>query len=179
MNGSLDDLYLRYLYDYVGLPKRGRNRTYWKLFQQMYAKEFVWLIPQDSSRAEDVQELRWEFTRAAGLSRVQAAWLYKSCSILEMVIFVARRIAFITDDDFRPWFLQLLYNLRLDYNTDHNFDGHIIEIDEKLESLIWRTYLPNGEGGLFPLQNPAVDQRNVEIWNQMNAWLIERERREA
>jgi hypothetical protein len=176
---QLDDLYLGWLYDQTGLNKRGRYRTYYKLIRQMHSKEFVWVPQRDSSRAEDGKELRWEFVRSAGIPKVQAAWLYEPCTVLEMVVALARRLAFLTDGEARAWFSQLLFNLgATDYN-DLNFDGYIQAIDEKLERLVWRTYQPNGEGGLFPLHYPASDQRSVEIWEQMNAWLLERGRKEG
>lgn len=179
MSDTLDDLYFQYLYDSVGLPKRGRNRTYWKLFRQMYSSEFVWKLMKDSSRDEEGKELRWEFIKAAGLPRVEANWLYRPCSVLEMLIAVSRRLSTLTSENASAWFVQLLYNTHLNDFDDDHFDGNISIIADKLETLVWRTYSPNGEGGLFPLRHPAEDQRNVEIWYQMNAWLIERDRREG
>lgn len=179
MSETLDDLYLQYLYDSVELPKRGRDRTYWGLFRQMYSCEFVWKLMKDSSRAEDGKELRWEFIRAAGLPKVDAAWLYQPCTILEMMIAVARRLSSLTSENASAWFIQLLYNIKLDEFNDAHYDSNMTVIADILERLIWRMYWPNGEGGLFPLRHPAEDQRNVEIWYQMNAWLIERDRREG
>jgi hypothetical protein len=42
-----------------------------------------------------------------------------------------------------------------------------------LEDLIWRTYRPNGQGGFFPLKNPQEDQTKIEIWYQLNEYVME------
>jgi hypothetical protein len=48
-----------------------------------------------------------------------------------------------------------------------------------MERCVWRTYEPNGVGGFFPLENPNEDQREVELWYQMSAYVddIQNERR--
>jgi hypothetical protein len=46
-------------------------------------------------------------------------------------------------------------------------------IDDILDSVIWRTYSPDGRGGFFPLNQPQEDQRKIEIWYQMNKYVIE------
>lgn len=174
MNDDVDSLYLDWLYDQTGLYRRGLGRTYYKLLRQMYSKEFVWLPMRDKSRAEDGKELRWQFVSEAGLPKVPASWMYRPCSVLEMIVGLSRRLATQTDGDPRAWFVQLLNNLHFEVYNDAAFDGNIQTVDERLESLVWRTYLPNGDGGLFPLIHPRSDQRQVEIWYQMNAWLLER-----
>ena len=175
MTGNLDDLYMEWLYEQAGLIKRGRARSYYKLFHQMHAKEFVWNSIGDKSRYDDGTDLRWQFVRDARFKKVEADWLYRPCTVLEMVLGVARRLGELTESDPKMWFAQLLFNLRLGEYTDIYADGHIIQIEEKLETLVWRNYQPNGEGGLFPLKQPFADQRHVEIWKQLNAWLLERD----
>jgi hypothetical protein len=46
-------------------------------------------------------------------------------------------------------------------------------VNQILTNLVERTYQKNGKGGLFPLKQPAKDQRRVEIWYQMAAYLNE------
>ena len=45
------------------------------------------------------------------------------------------------------------------------------EVDDVLETVIWRNYQANGHGGLFPLKNAKRDQTKVEIWYQLAAYL--------
>jgi hypothetical protein len=40
--------------------------------------------------------------------------------------------------------------------------------------VIHRYYQPNGHGGFFPLENPQDDQRHVELWYQLNEYVMER-----
>jgi hypothetical protein len=145
----------------------------------MYNKEFVWMLEHDGNRAEDGQELKWQFVRAARLPKVEAKWMYRPCSVLEMMVAITRRMASLTDGGVRGWFMQLLFNLRLDAYNDMIVESYLGDIDMILDTLVQRTYSSTGEGGLFPLKHPSNDQRGVEIWYQMNAWLIERERREG
>lgn len=179
MSEALDDLYLQYLYESVGLPRRGRDRTYWALIRQMYSTEFTWRMTKDRSRADDGKAIRWEFVEAAGLPKVEANWLYRPCTFLEMMIAVARRLSTLTSENAAWWFSQLLFNTSFSVFNDEHYDGQSETIAGMMDTIIWRRYTPNGEGGLFPLRNPAEDQRNVEIWYQLNAWLIERDRREG
>lgn len=174
MSDRLDDLYFDWLYDKAGLYKRGSNRTYFKLMRMLHSKEFRWTSVGDKSRSDDGTDLRWQFVRDARLRKVPAEWMYRPCTVLELMMGVARRLSVLTDGEPQAWFIQLLDNLHVSHNTDAYFDGQITEIDEKLERLVWRTYSSNGDGGLFPLNFPRSDQRQVEIWYQMNAWLLER-----
>jgi hypothetical protein len=47
-------------------------------------------------------------------------------------------------------------------------------IRERAERMVARGYDENGNGGLFPLKNPKEDQRKVEVWMQLNAYIIEK-----
>jgi hypothetical protein len=66
----------------------------------------------------------------------------------------------------------LMENLDLErYNDNTPFSD--AAIDELLDRVIWRTYRRNGAGGLFPLKRTREDQRQVEIWYQLCAYLLE------
>jgi hypothetical protein len=68
----------------------------------------------------------------------------------------------------------MIKNLGLDQFDDQiPYDWE--DVDEALSALIYRTYDRDGTGGLFPLTHPEEDQRKVEIWYQLNAYLLERE----
>jgi hypothetical protein len=80
-------------------------------------------------------------------------------------------------DDLRmvDWFWMMLGNAELDGFTDEAFyalRGHIL-VDKILNRILDRTYKRDGIGGLFPLKHPKKDQRRVELWYQMNAYLVE------
>lgn len=92
--------------------------------------------------------------------------------MLELMIALSRRLSFEDDGEPRNWFWQLMENLGLERYNDHT---PIPEraVDELLNGVIWRTYKRNGAGGLFPLKRASEDQRNVEIWYQLCAYLLE------
>jgi hypothetical protein len=179
MDESLDEQYLRWLYSQVAsLRLVNPSRTYWSLMRQLFAKEFVWLIANDDNRAEDGRELRSEFVEDYHVDIRDRNWWNSGCSVLEMLIGVSRRLAFEDDSRPRTWFWELLDNLEVSEFTDQYYRTHANaeeEIDDRLNTLIWRTYSPDGRGGLFPLRKPTADQREVEIWYQLNAYLLERE----
>lgn len=173
MSELLDEVYLTWLYSQVAdVGLKNPSRTYWSLFRQLYRKEFIWLIPNDDNRAEDGRLLRVEFLDNERIAGVDSSWMELGCSMLEMLIALARRLSF--EDDATPsaWFWRLLENLGLEVYNDRQ-SRFTNEINEVLDRVILRTYEPDGSGGLFPLKNPSQDQRDVEIWYQLSAYLLE------
>lgn len=177
MNAPLDEQYLNWLYSQVASVKlRNRSRTHWSLARQLYKKEFVWLIPNDDNRVEDGRDLRYIFLSESGIdeSDVSLEWLSLGCSMFEMLIGLARRLSFEADGEPRVWFWHLIEILELEQYTDRNYDEAAErEINDALDRVIWRTYSPDGRGGLFPLHSPTQDQREVELWYQLSSYLVE------
>jgi hypothetical protein len=46
-------------------------------------------------------------------------------------------------------------------------------VEDILDTCIWRTYQPDGQGGFFPLAWPEEDQTKVELWYQIAAYIDE------
>ena len=174
MDEPLDEKYLTWLYSKVGATEvTSPKRTYWSLFRYLYQKEFVWTIPNDDNRMEDGRDLRYEFLEDARVTDPDPDWMDMGCSILELLVALARRLEFEDGKPARNWFWHLLDNLGLDKQTDARFDQ--IYTEDVIDVFIWRNYESNGRGGLFPLKHPKEDQRGVEIWYQLNAYILERE----
>ena len=104
------------------------------------------------------------------------------CSVLEILVSVANRMEDILYDPKNgnralKWLWTLICNLGLDIFTDAVYKSDpgsfMQEIDDILEKFIGRTYDRKGQGGLFPLKKPRKDQREVEIWYQMQEYLDE------
>lgn len=173
----LDERYLEWLYLQVGLSKLKRgSKTYWFLLKQLYVKEFVWIIPNDDNRLEDGRDLRLEFVRETYIHDPDPNWWGLGCSMLEMFIGLSRRLEFETDIPVDEWFWELIENLDLTKcDDDKKWDPQ--DVDNILDDVIWRTYEPDGRGGLFPLQDAQEDQRDVEIWYQQSAYVIEQDDR--
>lgn len=175
MNEPLDERYFSWLYSQVASVKtRGLHRTYWSLLRQLHSKEFVWFIPNDDNRVEDGRDLRYEFLEDNDIGDVDPWWLGLGCSMFELLIGLARRLSFEAEGEPRVWFWHLIEQMDLEQYNDKAYDTRSEQvIDEACDTVIWRTYKRNGEGGLFPLRRPREDQREVELWYQLNAYLLE------
>lgn len=171
MTKPLDELYLEWLYKQIADP--GARTTYWKLARKLFTTEFVWVVPYDDNRVQDGQALRDEFLEDLGLVVEDRRWMDLGCSMLELLIGLSRRLSFYGDGEALDWFWQLMANVGLRIPDRKRLPEEYV--DEVLATVIWRTYEPSGRGGLFPLENPRDDQRHVELWQQLNSYLMERE----
>lgn len=176
MSSYLDEAYLTWLYSQVSPVKaRPKSRTYWSLLRRMHETAFVWFIPNDDNRAEDGRDLRHEFLEQERVSlpdQVDSYFLQEPCSFLEMLIALSRRLAFEAEGGPRWWFWHLMMNIGLEPLND-SMRAIEEEVEEVLERVIFRTYDYDGTGGLFPLENAEDDQRKVELWYQLQNYLIE------
>lgn len=158
------------------------ERTYWLLAKDLYRKDFIALIDHDENRASDGLELREEYLRS--ISYTGYLDMDRECSVLEMLVALARRMDFETSDPNDPydtkdsssyWFWEMIDNLGLLEFDDASYvelEGQTY-VDWVLEGFLNRQYAANGEGGIFPLHGVCEDQREVEIWYQMSAYLME------
>lgn len=173
MSQHLDELYFHWLYGQVdSVKRRNPSHTYWTLFKILFTTEFVWIVANDDNRVEDGKDLRDEFFEECNIDRVDRDWIELGCSMLELLIALSRRAAFEDDHTPRQWFWTMMHNIGLaDYNDARPIPKAAVE--ETLDRIIFRTYKPDGSGGLFPLRRPQQDQRGVELWYQLNAYLLE------
>lgn len=174
MSAYLDERYLDWLYGQVCFVEDNPSHSYGMLFHHLYTTKYLWLIPNDDNRDADGKDLRFEFLEEEGIPdhRRDTYWLEVECSMLEFLVALARRFAFEADGTVAERFMELLENLELDqYNDEAEVDPEAI--DEILYRLNWRKYHYNGGGGLFPLRQPERDQRRVEVWYQMSAYILE------
>lgn len=175
MVARVEDRYFEWLYAQFGaVSNRNPARSYWNLCQQLHSREFVWLVRNDDNRVEDGKALRYEFIRDQGNDGVDVYWLELGCSMLEMFVALAGRASYATDREPGEWIWKFLQNLHLDKFNDANWKpSSRAAVDQKIDTMVYRTYAPTGRGGLFPLRNPAEDQTKVELWYQMSAYLLE------
>jgi hypothetical protein len=176
MRKPLDELYFEWLYSQVGDTSLSYpSKTYWGLLRQMYVKEFVWFVPNDDNRVEDGKYLRRDFVDDLRLINVDAGWLDLGCSMLELLVGLARRLSFEAGGESRDWFWHLVNNIEIRFNDIDYKECPTAktDIDDALDRVIWRTYSPDGDRGLFPLMNPQEDQRKVELWYQLCAYVLE------
>jgi hypothetical protein len=181
MQHALDELYFDWLCDIIIDPdKKGQSAAYSRLLNQLYRTEFVWFVAGDDSRAGDGTYMRYEFLEDNALDEDNPdvmTWMELGCSFLEMLVALTRRVYFLEGSPPHVWFWHFVTMMGLDRYKNSVRLGRTEDfktlVQDKINTVIFRTYEYNGYGGLFPLEFPNEDQRKVEIWYQMNAYLIE------
>lgn len=141
----------------------------------LFDQNFVWdpRFVGDENRAEDGTELRDQFCDDVIHNWDDTRFLFGPCTVLEMLIALAWRMAFETDEvdgtdaGTSAWFWVLMMNL------DLIRERPAAEIVDVVNILLTRSYGRNGRGGLFPLNSPRGDCRKMEIWDQMHAYIQE------
>lgn len=136
----------------------------------MFDMSFIWLVPNDENRVADGLEVRLLFNADKG---------YKEdirgvpVCFLEVLIGLSRRFAFLVDRHPADCAWDLMKNLKLGGFHDPLRPKEVRKVTDILETATWRRYGRDGSGGFFPLTRPKNDQREVEIWYQMTAYIEE------
>jgi hypothetical protein len=143
--------------------------------EQMYRKAYYYTVRYDENRAEDGLELRNIYLDRHPNSEVPQG----PCSFLEFLIGVSVRLSeMLTDGEPIPvseYFWELARRIQLtEYTDDMYADGSTpFVVDAIMTDLMDRNYDRCGSTGLFPLRRPCKNQKNVEIWYQLNAYLLQ------
>lgn len=164
--------YYNWLAEAVGVNQQ--YNSYWLLLKALHKREFIPMIPNDQNRAIDGTNLRVDWMNEVGIDDTMA--LDGPCSMLEMLIGLAIRMEFACDEKtMRGWFWVILDNCGLSRYADEAYYDlrGVVVVPQILDKIIKREYHRNGQGGLFPLRHPNGDQKRVEIWYQMNAYILE------
>lgn len=171
----LDELYFTWLYSRVcSATNKNPRRSYWGLLRLLYKTEYRWQkISMDENRAEDGRDLRLSFLRQYSDQSMDVDWMELPCSFLEFLIALSDRAAFESSLSRSTWFWTMLDNLGLATHNDISFKSEIAE--RRLQICMDREYDEDGIGGLFPLDQPMIDQRYVEVWYQLAAYILEKE----
>lgn len=174
--------YFEYLYDLVkeDAPER---KEYWMLLSDLQAFKFYWSVEHDENRAQDGIDLRRRYLEGEWWTNGEEA-LSGECSMLEMLIALAERMAFelagtdVSPDIYRTGscFWEMVENLGLTRYSDGEYErlnGPFV-VNKTLHDVVTRNYDETGVGGIFPLRGDYGDQRYVELWYQMQEYLAER-----
>lgn len=179
-NMDLQQDYFHWLCEMVHIDQE--ERSYWLIAKDLHNRIFTPIIERDENRAMDGLELRDQFLENEWYSR-GGEFENDECTVLEMLVALAQRMDFEmnnADDDYDRtayWFWEMIDNLGLTDFDDESYidlDGQTY-VDKIIDDFVERNYDYNGAGGIFPLRYCDRDQRNVEIWYQMSAYLYERE----
>lgn len=178
MKEKIKDVYFEWLYSQI--EKRGSPGLE-TFILELHSYPFVCYIPNDDNRVEEGIGLRYKFSDENNID-VAENLLFGTCTLLEMLIALAERMDFVLFDPIKGprrwlWFWLFVDNLKLQKYTNNDRQKDILQKQKfnqiVINKFLRRDYLPNGTGGLFPLENPASDQRTIEIWYQMMAYIHE------
>lgn len=170
MTNPLAEDYLRWLVPQI--RDEQSDLQYWDLFSIMFEKDFVSFVPNDYNRMVDGTDLRAEFCYSQHI-RTGSLNDLGTCSFLEVLIGLSRRLSFAAGGTAPGWAWQLVINLELEKMSDPLSRRKVRKVDDILETVIRRTYDPDGCGGFFPLAWPDEDQTQKELWYQMAAYINE------
>jgi hypothetical protein len=174
-NGKVEQIYFDWLYDQIEERKSSRLKDF--IFE-LQSFPFVCHIPNDDNRVEDGLTLRNQFIDQQDFDLLEDA-LSGPCTVLEMLIALAGRMDFILFDytkgsKFKLWFWLFIDNLKLQkYTSNENGEQKKKFNSIVIRKFVDRDYQVDGRGGLFPLESPSRDQRDVEIWYQMMDYISE------
>ena len=146
--------------------------SYKRLLERLHHIFFHWSIGLDENRVYDGLELRCDFFGCdVGPD--------KPCSVLEMLVAFAIRIdnEYVGDcgkEQPELIFWEMIKNLGLDRYHDHAIRYSDVEIDHIVSDWMDRRIDYNGRGGLFPLKHTNRDQRDLELWVQMQEYVNEK-----
>lgn len=144
------------------------------LLKDLHHFRFESVIERDENRALDGVDLRYQYIDEENLPDDNGV-SDMPCSVLEMMIGMAERFTYdVIGRSFAGtefWFWKMIDNLGLTCATDDNYSYAYVE--QKVETMLKRSYKRNGLGGLFPLKRDKKDQRNIELWYQLCAWFEE------
>lgn len=150
---------------------------YSELLDCLHEKVFRPKMAMDINRGNDGLQLRVDFQNEHG------PWGSSTnrgpCSYLELLIGLAKRMSFLMHGEENGYtefyFWRLIANLDLIKCTDtrwNSMNGEFF-VDDAVYRINERCFCADGSGGLFPLRRYERDQRGVEFWYQMQAWLME------
>jgi hypothetical protein len=174
-DGTLDERYLIWLHQQLE-PDTQRNpaRSHWLLCVHLFKTEFTWFVPNDNNRLLDGLDIRQRFIDEEEGGDVPGIWLGEPCTVLEMLIALAERMAYSSDKETDYWFWTMLENAGLRRYVDEIFDDDAkVDVEAIVQAILNREYHADGSGGLFPLRHGGRDQRQLELWYQMSQYLLE------
>ena len=164
---NVEEAYMHYLCDNVFDLK---HHNYNKLLNRLQHISFRWSIYMDKNRESDGRRLRREFYDQYYIGEETLYRDERTASVLEVMIALAIRInqEYIGKHKSSIYISALFWQMIESLSLSHMDDNHYSEdiVNSNIDNFLNRTYLPNGYGGLFGMNNTIRDQRNIEIWSQ-------------
>lgn len=174
--------YFEWMYHLVCGDRQYNNLSYRKLLYFLNSVTFVPMMDMDDNRRVDGIYFRYRFGFENGIddATIQRYLDHNDCSVLEMMIALAFRVEeqimdnYIYGNRTGQWFWTMIASLGLGQMDDSRFDADYCQ--RVIDTFLSRRYSANGKGGLFTLENPRRDLREVDIWCQFMWYLSENEK---
>ena len=166
-DGYPEDYYI-WITELVNLDS---HRGYSKLVSFLFDTEFFWEVALDRNRAGDGKELRFDWVMWSDYHD-DDSWVDTPCSVLEMLIALARRIRVDIMPDYdielADWFWKIISNMGLDRYDNSHFNS-----DEICEKLCYFSEKKQHKMLIFNTKTEKSELESMDIWNQMQRWLAE------
>jgi hypothetical protein len=172
------DGYFSYLMDLIN-PDTVYNHTV--LLDILYRIDFRWSVHNDDNRIGDAIELRYNYQVDRGVSESELKELLLiPCSVIEVICGLAIRMDDLMRDPYEShidrWFWELIDNLGLTNFTNDSYERGawtVNDVRKIVDIFMDRTYDELGHGGLFPRNVCYKNQKECELFEQMNGYLNE------
>ena len=152
------------------------------LLDILYRIDFRWSVHNDDNRISDSVELRYNYQADCGVPMAELQELLNiPCSVIEVICGLAIRM----DDAMRDpeggahidrWFWELIDNLGMSEFTNEAYERGLWSLNDVrkiVDIFMDRTYDELGHGGLFPRNVCYKNQKECELFEQMNGYLNE------
>ena len=172
--------YFEWMYHLVCSDNKIRKKiSYRRLLSFLHSVVYIPRLEMDDNRRIDGIDLRYRFGYENGYpdTYIQTYLDKKDCSMLEMMVALACKVEeeitdnYIYGDRTSQWFWSMVISLGLNGMEDSKFDSNYCE--HVVDNFLIHNYKSNGDGGLFTLEHPARDLRDVDIWRQFMWYLNE------
>lgn len=168
--------YLNWLIDMVD-----DHEGYRTMLSVLFGIDYYWQIERDANRAADAFSLRRLYF---GSEAEGYGVMGDRARVLEVLVALARRIESDImgegENDYGRWFWEMIANLGLlgGCEDDMFFKKQerintILYIESVIREWLDRKFRPDGYGSPFPIPGSTYDQRDRELWYQMNDYLVE------
>ena len=177
---EINNEYFEWMYHLVCGDSTGRKKiSYRRLLEFLHSVEYIPVLPMDDNRRIDGIYLRYRFGYENGYpnSYISVYLDDSKCSVLEMMIALAYKVEEEITDNYiygnrtSQWFWSMIISLGLNKMQDDAFNRNYCT--KVIDIFLNQEYKPNGEGGLFTLEHPKRDLRDVDIWCQFMWYLNE------
>lgn len=151
-------------------------KLYASLFSVLDTKEFRVQVQDDWNRLGDGEYLKYRFAYEKGIPYAEvdsgdmSEWKPKCIDVILAIAYSIRNMALREESDsISDLFWGMMNSMGLD-----NPNLSVKDIIQRLDDFMDRNFEPNGHGGLFIVNNPNLDMRELTIWEQINVYVGEK-----